>query len=113
MRSASVGERRAARIAGRSPAIAPIAIAAAIPPAQAFGGDHDRPALRGGVDDRGGRADADADYSAREREQDRFGEELAADLVLGRAERASEPDLRAAFEHGDDHDVRDADGADE
>ena len=33
--SASVGERRAARIAGRMPAIAPIRIAAAMPPPQA------------------------------------------------------------------------------
>jgi hypothetical protein len=33
--SASVGDRRAARIAGMSPAIAPIRIAAAIPPAHA------------------------------------------------------------------------------
>jgi len=35
VRSASVGDRRAARIAGSSPAIAPIAIAAPRPPAQA------------------------------------------------------------------------------
>ena len=35
VRSASVGESRAARIAGSSPAIVPIAIAAAIPPAHA------------------------------------------------------------------------------
>ena len=35
VRSASVGESRAARSAGRSPAIAPIAIAAPSPPVQA------------------------------------------------------------------------------
>jgi hypothetical protein len=42
----------------------------------------------------------------REPEQDRLGQELCADLSAGRAERPPEPDLRAAFEHADDHDVR-------
>ena len=40
-------------------------------------------------------------------------EELDADLAFGRAERAAQADLRAAFEHADDHDVGDADRADE
>jgi hypothetical protein len=35
------------------------------------------------------------------------------DLGPGGAERAPEPDLGAAFEHADDHDVGHADGADE
>ena len=48
-----------------------------------------------------------------EGEQDGFGEELDADVAFGGAERAAQPDLGPAFEHGDDHDVGDADGADE
>ena len=36
-----------------------------------------------------------------------------ADLRSGGAERAAQADLRAAFEHADDHDVGDADRADE
>ena len=43
-------------------------------------------------------------------EQDRLGEELGPDLGLRRAEGATEADLRAAFQHRDDHDVGDADG---
>ncbi len=38
VQSASVGDRRAARMAGRRPARAPMATAAARPPAQACGG---------------------------------------------------------------------------
>ena len=36
---------------------------------------------------------------------DGFGEELDADVALGGAEGAAQPDLGAAFEDGDDHDV--------
>ena len=53
------------------------------------------------------------DDAADRGEQDRFAEELGADLALGRAEGAAEADLRAAFQHRDDHDVGDADGADD
>ena len=56
---------------------------------------------------------ADADGAADEGEQDRFGKELDADVAFGGAERAAQPDLGAAFEDGDDHDVGDADCADE
>ncbi len=38
VRNASVGDSRAARSAGSKPAIAPVAIAETIPPAQAVGG---------------------------------------------------------------------------
>ena len=58
-------------------------------------------------------AGGDADGAAEQREQDRLGEELAADLAFGRAERAAQPDLGAALEDADQHDVGDADGADE
>ncbi len=40
-------------------------------------------------------------------------EELDADVALGGAQGAAQPDFGAAFEHADEHDVADADGADE
>ena len=58
-------------------------------------------------------AGANADGPAEEGEQDGLGEELDADVAFGGAEGAAQPDLAAAFEDGDDHDVGDADGADE
>src|SRR5262249_16853309 len=42
-----------------------------------------------------------------------LGEELGADVTFGSAQGAAQADLGAAFEDGDDHDVGDADGADE
>jgi hypothetical protein len=44
--------------------------------------------------------------------EDRFAEELGAYVSFGRAERTAKPDLGAAFEDGDDHDVGDTDGPD-
>ena len=58
-------------------------------------------------------AEDDADGSAEQSEQDGFGEELGADVAFGGAEGAAQADLGAAFEDGDDHDVGDADGADD
>ncbi len=49
---------------------------------------------------------------SRER-SDRFGKELCPDLPFGRAEAAAQADLAAALEDADEHDVGDADGADE
>ncbi len=46
-------------------------------------------------------------------EEDGLGEELDADMAFGRAQGAAQPDLRAAFQHGDDHDVGHADRADQ
>src|SRR6266404_238188 len=76
-------------------------------------GDGDLPVLGQGVD--GGRRDAggDAGSAADEGEQDGFGEELGADVPLGRAEGAAETDLGPPLEHPDEHDVADADGTDE
>ena len=42
-----------------------------------------------------------------------FGGNKIADLILGGAEGAAEADFRAAFKDADEHDVGDADGADE
>jgi hypothetical protein len=42
-----------------------------------------------------------------------LGEELHADVASGGAEGAAQADLGAAFQHRDDHDVGDADPADE
>ena len=82
-----------------------------MPPDQRLGGDHDGPVLRAGVDGRRRDPGQHADDAADEGEQDRLGEELGPDLALRRAEGAAQADLRAAFEHRDDHDVGDADGA--
>ena len=54
--------------------------------------------LRVGVDGGGEYAGDDTDGPAEQREQDRLGEELRADVALGRAERATEADLGAALE---------------
>ena len=83
---ARVGDSRAARRAGRSPATAPMAMAAAKPPAHASGGDDDRPVLGGGVDGGGGRAGADPDGAAEEGQQDGLGEELDPDVASGGAQ---------------------------
>jgi len=48
------------------------------------------------------------DVAADDGEQDRLGEELRPDLGLCRTEGAREADLRAVFQHRDDHDVGDA-----
>jgi hypothetical protein len=63
-----------------------------------------------------GRADGagdDAGDAACQGEQDRLCKELGADLALGGAEGAAQPDLLAAFQYRDDHDVGDPDRADQ
>jgi hypothetical protein len=97
-------------MAGSSPAAAPMSRAAARPPAQAsrgmtLRGDDDGPALGVGVD--GGRDDAEDDPggAACQREQDGLGQELGADLAAGGAQRSAQPDLLAALQDRDDHDV--------
>ena len=69
--------------------------------------------MAAGVAGGGGRAGQDAGGGAGEGEQGGLGEELGADLPAGGAQRPAQPDLGAPFEHGDDHDVGDADGADQ
>jgi hypothetical protein len=66
-----------------------------------------------GVDDGGDRSGGDAGDAADEGEQDRFGQELRADVPSRGAEGAAEADLGAPFEDADQHDVGDADGAHE
>ena len=48
--------------------------------------------------------------SADDGEQDRLTEEVRPDLTLRRSQGATKPDLRAAFQNRDDHDVGDTDG---
>jgi hypothetical protein len=51
--------------------------------------------------------------AAEVREQERLAQELDRDVALPCSERPPQPDLRATLEDGDDHDVGDADPADE
>src|SRR6202034_2661987 len=78
-----------------------------------LGWDHDRPALGVGVDGRGQRAGTDSGGPAQQGQQDGFGQELDADLASGGPEGPAQPDLAAAFQHGDHHDVRDPHGTDQ
>ena len=55
----------------------------------------------------------DARGAAGQGQQDRLGQELGADLAPGGAQRPAQPDLGAALEHGDDHDVGHPDRADQ
>src|SRR5262249_1069285 len=77
------------------------------------GGDDDRPALEVGVDGGGEHAHGGAGGGAEQSEHDGFAEELGADLPLRCAKGTAESDFGAAFEDADQHDVADADGADE
>src|SRR6202040_38621 len=54
----------------------------------------------------------DAGGAAGQGQQDGLGQELGADVAFGGAQGAAQPDLGAAFQDGDDHDVGDSDGAD-
>lgn len=60
-----------------------------------------------------GRAGSDSGETAGGGEDDRFEEELNADVSSGGAERPTEADLGLSFEHRDDHDVGDPDATDE
>ena len=51
--------------------------------------------------------------AAEGRQEQGFGQELLGDVAAGGAEGAAQADLGAAFEDRDDHDVGDADTADE
>src|SRR5580698_3002584 len=52
-----------------------------------------------------------AEATADERDDCGLGEELAADVACGGAERLADADLAGALGHGDEHDVHDADAA--
>src|ERR1700678_2700987 len=77
------------------------------------GRDDDRPVFGVRINGGGGAASQDPYRSPDQGEQDRLGQELGADLAPGGAERSPQPDLLTAFQHGDDHDVRDPDRADQ
>ena len=66
-----------------------------------------------GVDRGGGGAGDDPGHAAGQGQQDGLGQELGPDLAPGGAQGAAQPDLLAAFQHGDDHDVGHADRADQ
>ena len=58
-------------------------------------------------------ADDDADERADDRQQHRLGDELHDDVGLGGADRLADADLARSLGDGDQHDVHDADAADE
>jgi hypothetical protein len=73
-------------MAGRSPATAPMRMAAARPPAQGAGRYDRGPVFEVGVDEGGDGACGDSGGASEQGQEDGFGEELGADLALGRAE---------------------------
>ena len=87
--------------------------AAASPPAHASTGMMTASCVAAGVGGDGGGAGEDADGAAGQGQHDRLGEELGPDLAPGGAKGAAQPDLLTALKHGDDHDVGDADRADQ
>ena len=58
-------------------------------------------------------AERDADHAADEREHDGFHEELLENVVVGGADGFAQADLLRAFNDGHEHDVHDADAADD
>ena len=79
------------------------------------GGEADRDGGGGHAGDDLGKADAraDADDAAHAREHGRLSQELPQDAALFRADRLLQADLPRALRDGDEHDVHDADAADE
>src|SRR5688500_7402992 len=57
--------------------------------------------------------EGDAKQAAKNAEGDRFGEKLQQDIVAARADREADADLAGAFGDADEHDVHNADAADE
>src|SRR3954453_23448452 len=80
---------------------------------QGRGRDDGLPVFVLGVADGDEGAEGAAGETAEKREGEGFADELAGDVPAGRPEGAAQADLTAAFEHRDDHDVGDADRADQ
>jgi hypothetical protein len=78
-----------------------------------FGRDDDGLAMAAGIDGGGGGAEDDAGGAADQGHQDGLGQELRADLAAGGAEHPAQPDLLAASQNRDDHDVGHPDRADQ
>ena len=78
-----------------------------------LGRDDDGLAVDTGVGGGGGDTGDDTGDAAGQGQQDRLGQELGADLAAGGAQRPAQPDLGAAFQHRDDHDVGHPDRADQ
>ena len=66
-----------------------------------------------GDDARSEKTDADTDQAADDAEQNGFEEKLALDVAFAGADGESDADLAGPFGDGDEHDVHDADAADE
>ncbi len=93
--------------------MASMTMAAARAAGTGVGWDDDGLVVAASVDSSCRGAGDDADDPAGQGQQDRFGQELGADLAAGCTEGAPQPDFGAAFEDGDDHDVGYSDRADE
>ena len=112
-RRATTGSSRPARRAGATPKKMPTAAETA----NASTGDHQ--AMTAGSGETAAtsseRADAepDADQPADDAEQHRLDEELQQDVALPGAERLAQADLAGPLADADQHDVGDADAADE
>src|ERR1041385_3092719 len=75
--------------------------------------DHRRPAGVRGDDLREQDADDDAGHAAEQRDRERLDHELRADVDAARADGAADADLARPLHHRGQHDVHDADAADE
>ena len=111
--SASIGSRRAARIAGYRPKNSPTSAVMPMPSAT----DHASTAAGIGVNVAMVSAMAApkhrADDAAEDREHDRLGEHLRHDVGPPRAERLAQADLARPLGHHHQHDVHDDDAADD
>ena len=111
--SASIGSSRAARIAGYSPDATPTTTDtpsdSAIDHVVTTVGQSAYAATPRAMRE----AERDAGEPAEHRERERGDEELEADVGAARADRAADADLARLLEHRREHDVHDADAADE
>src|SRR5580698_8224036 len=80
---------------------------------EGHGGDLHRPVLAHRVDDGRHRADDGAGQAAEDRQEHGLGQELLGDVAPGGTQGPTQADLGAALQDRDDHDVGDADAADE
>ena len=112
-RMASAGSRRAARIAGDTPASRPTASARPTPAASAPTGTSTSQPWAAGVHGRHDRAEEHTGEPAEEGQDAGFHEELPGDVTAPSTERPPHADLAPPLEHGDHHHVRDPDAADD
>ena len=111
--SASIGSRRAARIAGYRPKNRPTSAVMPMPSATDHALDRRRNRRERRDRDRDGRAEHRADDAAEDRQHDRLGEHLRHDVGPPRAERLAQADLARPLGDHHQHDVHDHDAADD